>query len=346
MKNKKVFSLSMVITGTVIGAGFASGLEIWTFFGKWGIWGLFGVILCGIIISVVGCGIILGANFKEFSSYRDFCEIVCGKICGKFFYILGAFFMFSAFCIMISGSGAIFSQELQKSFSGGTFFMTLICFFIFLAGYKGIEKLNLFLTPIMILGIIILGIYSIIWETKNVTLTDLLPVSAAAIHALIYVSYNFLSVPPVVIACNPRGLSYKKCITSGALCGIILTLCGFFMYCASLTPSFALTTVPALTLARKIEENFGIFYTLTIYFSMLTTAVGSGFGVIKILREKFLGTKDFFICSFICICGYFVASFGFTALVNTLYTSIGYCALLLTFLLIKYSLKTLKKYKE
>lgn len=42
---KNIFKICFVIIGTIIGAGFASGKEIYTFFSIYGINGLWGILL-------------------------------------------------------------------------------------------------------------------------------------------------------------------------------------------------------------------------------------------------------------------------------------------------------------
>ena len=57
---KNVCKATFVIIGTIIGAGFASGQEIYIFFNRYGIQGLLGLILSMILI-----GIITHKTFKE-----------------------------------------------------------------------------------------------------------------------------------------------------------------------------------------------------------------------------------------------------------------------------------------
>ena len=141
----------------------------------------------------------------------------------------------------------------------------------------------------------------------------------------------------MIVGC---GAGKKDALVCGTVTGIILGFCGLLMYAASPTPSFASTSVPALTLAEKIGKNFKLFYGITIYFSMFTTAIGNFFGVINSLNNHRIPAK--YLAPLVCILASVVALSGFTFLINTLYTVIGYAALVLTFLLISYSVKKLK----
>ncbi len=344
MRLKEIFTLSMVFVGTVVGAGFASGLEIWTFFGKYGFWGLFGVLILSGLISLCGCGIFLGIFDGDFTNYPRFCRVIAGKSTGKLFHALGLLFMYAAFCIMLAGSGAMFSQEFGKTYAFGVVFMALLCFFVFLFGIKGLSTVNCILTPLMLIGICLLGISSFITGCTDVALgfSDLLSVSVSAFSAIVYVSYNLLSVPPVLISLKSNISSRKTALYSGLLGGILLGICGLLMYLASISDGFLLTQLPALTLALDINRSFGIFYGIVIFFSMLTTAIGNGYGFMKVISSKFSDVPNYLTATLMCASGSALALLGFSTLVNTLYTLLGYAALLLTLLLSIYSLKKLR----
>lgn len=344
MKFFRLFSLCMVFVGTVVGAGFASGLEIWVFFGKYGIFGFSGVLLTGIVISLCGAGIILGVFDGDFTTHDEFCRKICGRYSGSFFSVLGIVFMFSAFSIMLSGSGALFSQEFGRSYCEGVIFMAVICFFVFIYGAKGLTAINLILTPLMLFGITFLGISELLTCDKSVSLvfSDLLTVSASWVSSVIYISYNLLSVPAVIIPLKSIIPSRKSAAAAGLYGGVLLGICAVLMYLSSLADGFASTTLPALTLASKHSRFFGIFYGITIYFSMLTTALGNGFGVLETIHSKFPVFPRKTLSAMLCITAFIIALSGFDTLVNKLYTVIGYCSVPLTFLLVSYSLKKLR----
>ena len=50
---KKVFKAVFVIIGTLVGAGFASGQEIYLFFYQYGMNGVLGIIISSLLIGIV-----------------------------------------------------------------------------------------------------------------------------------------------------------------------------------------------------------------------------------------------------------------------------------------------------
>ena len=50
---KNIFKIVFVIIGTLIGAGFASGQEIYVFFSSYGIEGFIGIIISSVVMGVL-----------------------------------------------------------------------------------------------------------------------------------------------------------------------------------------------------------------------------------------------------------------------------------------------------
>ena len=109
-----ILKVVFVIIGTLIGAGFASGQEINTFFFSFGIKGLFGIALSSIII-----GIIIYKTFKiiyknNINNYKEFLNYLLKneKINNITNSIINIFILVS-FYVMIAGFGAYLQQELN-----------------------------------------------------------------------------------------------------------------------------------------------------------------------------------------------------------------------------------------
>lgn len=339
---KKIFMGAMIFTGTVIGAGFASGQEIWIFFGSYGGAGLFGVLLAGIILSILGVGIFLGISDGDFGSYGEFCEKTGGKTAGAFIAALGTVFMFATVCVMFAGSGALFSQQLGLDYRTGVVFMAVICFLCLIFGIKSVSVINCVLTPLMVSGIIILGFFSIIYGCRSVSAgySSLLAVSGSFVSAIVYVSYNLLAIPPVLLS-TPK-LSEREAVFAGLTGGGLLGTLGLIMYLISVKPGFMTAELPALRAANIINANFGVIYGVLIYFSMLTTVIGNAYGLVSVICGKFSFPYLPTVAAII-LCAGAASVLGFSRLVGSLYVSVGYAAVLITVLLMVYSLKKLKK---
>ena len=72
---KNTIKVVFVIIGTIIGAGFASGQEIYTFFYLYGINGIFGLMLCSILLGIVIYKVLTIVNKDgNIKNYKQFLE--------------------------------------------------------------------------------------------------------------------------------------------------------------------------------------------------------------------------------------------------------------------------------
>ena len=69
---KEIISIVLVIIGALVGAGFASGQEIYSFFYLYGINGLFGIIIMCILMTLLIYKILKIINIMNIDNYNDF----------------------------------------------------------------------------------------------------------------------------------------------------------------------------------------------------------------------------------------------------------------------------------
>ena len=69
---KKILKAVFVIIGTLIGAGFASGQEIYIFFYQYGINGILGIIISSIILGLVTYKVLCICKENEVTNYKSF----------------------------------------------------------------------------------------------------------------------------------------------------------------------------------------------------------------------------------------------------------------------------------
>ena len=109
MKQSKII---FTIVATLIGAGFASGQEIYTFFYIHGIKGLYGLIICCTLLATIVFKVLSIINSYNIESYKDFIFLLFGKT-GFIINFIITVFLIITFFIMLAGFGAFFSQEIK-----------------------------------------------------------------------------------------------------------------------------------------------------------------------------------------------------------------------------------------
>ena len=104
-RKQSIFTLTSVYVGTVIGAGFASGQEIFQFFGKYGYKGILGVIAITVLFSLLGVLILDNIYTKKIHSLEEFVAIYFAEGFFVIINIILIFLLFISYVVMLSGRG-------------------------------------------------------------------------------------------------------------------------------------------------------------------------------------------------------------------------------------------------
>ena len=329
----QIFKVASVYIATTIGAGFASGQEIMQFFACYLKGGFYGIIFSGLLFSIIGFIVLDMVYVNKINDYNQLLRLLYKNKIAKIMEIVSIMFMVSVFCIMIAGAGSILEIKVGLNYNIGIIATALVCMGIIMYDIKGITWLSEILTPLLIIGISIAGLYIIFFGNRSVfgtigvieKLTD-----NWFFSSILYVSYN--SILAIVVMCSM--LPFLKRRSTGFFSGVIG---GFFLCIISLILYVTLilyyqraihTEIPLLILLEGCSRYGGLAYTIILWFAMLTTAVSSGFCSVKRINQLTdINIKKLSIG--ICIIVIPMAKLGFSNLIATVYPAFGYVGLLL-----------------
>lgn len=137
---KDILKIVFVIIGTLIGAGFASGQEMYVFFFAFGMKGFIGILISSILMGVIIYKVLKIINDHEIQNYKEFLEVLIpGENNSKIKKIINCLvnlFILITFFIMIAGFGAYFEQEYGISSLIRKYFIISIMFFYISNKYK------------------------------------------------------------------------------------------------------------------------------------------------------------------------------------------------------------------
>lgn len=325
---KQTINISAVFIGLVIGAGFASGREIFEYFNIPS-----STEFTGIVIATISFGAICYIIMKLAQRYKcsDF-DSLLGSLTGQFAPIVRFFMLFYMFCgffIMMSASGVIAEETFGLSPQLGIWFLATVCFCVFSFDIKGLVAINTVLVPFMIAGMVFICFASLFRP---------LPVFAALnnikfnplISALCYVSYNTITAGAVLVPLSATA-NTKQLICASAISGGIL---GLLIFITWLTmdiyfDSLLLSEMPLLVLATNRGNFTACIYSAVLFMALCTTAVSQGFGILS--KFKFTKTHHRIIsAAALCLLAIPFAGFCFSTLVSKLYSAFGYAGLLWT----------------
>lgn len=285
------FRIGMTIVGTTIGAGFASGREIWEFFGSYGEEGRFGILLSMALYFAVSV-IILHIGWKKRTQhYSEVLRAVIGPRMARYFDGYVILSLLTSVLVMVAGSGATLEQW-NGSFTLGTLLMAAAVVLVLFFDLKGILSLNTALMPTMA-AILIIVCLQALWsggETagliENEPENPLLPVWPSAIT---YAAFNMVSLLAVLSTMGSQ-IRHPAEIWIACLLGVscLAVLAG--LYNASLLQVSHLISqynIPLFALIRDYSTIWNLTISLVLWFAIYTTAVSNMHGLVFRLADRF-----------------------------------------------------------
>lgn len=326
---KNIYEITFVIIGTIIGAGFASGQEIYTFFNKYASNGLI-----GIFISIILMGYIIYKTFKivlenNINNYEEFVRTIMphklkeNKILRLTISNIVNIFLLISFNIMVAGFATYFMQELNISKWYGAIIIAVLTFVTLSNSIDGVIKINTYLVPIIIILISFLGINKI--EFIGINSGEHSGRSMYWIlSSILYASYNSITLIPILISLKDK-INVKKQSALISICvGIIMLILSIiiFLLMNSFIKEIYQIEIPLVYIANTLGKGFKYIYGVVILIAIFTTAIGSGYGFLNNITKK---RKSYMICAgAMCLVSILIGQIGFSSLINMLYPIFGY----------------------
>ena len=330
---KNCIKIALVIIGALIGAGFASGQEIYLFFFSYGKKGILGIIVSSILLGIIIYKTIVIIKEKQITTYKEFLEnIIPEKIRKeKILEIINTIiniFILITFYIMIAGFGGYLAETIEIPQIIGSSILAIICIIIMSKETKGIVKVSEAIVPILILFIIIIGIYTLSSTNiiNKINEMEIVKGSNWLVSGVIYASYNSILLIPVLISINK--IITKKEISKTA---IIITLTTFilaisiFISMLKIDVNIRKLEMPVSYVINTQLPKLKIAYGIVILTSILTTAISLIAGLIQNVKKQ---NNKKIILYLICISSIPISQIGFSALIKLLYPIFGYIGIL------------------
>lgn len=295
--------IAFSVAGTLIGAGFATGKELALFFPGDGFDSVF--LLC--------CSL----TFMSLVSVFYFEQQKSGKSvhsCTKWISPVLSAFSGACYTVMLACGGEAISSIAPLSFIAGVLITYALTLFILRIGINGLYLFNSIATPILITGMLIFSLIGLTIPVGCFTKT-FSPVGTA----LVYTGYNLLSVLPFLGAiAKDSDIKHGKQGIAGGF--FLVALSGILLKCVlNRFHSIAYeSSLPIVKIIEMVSPLLSGVYSILLYLAVLTTAVSCLYAV--------SGGKHLIrISIFLLICSFF----GFSVLLEKLYTGFGYLGILI-----------------
>lgn len=324
-------------TGTIIGAGFASGQEIVQFFVSYGQLGLAGIFLASCLFAWLGGELLHLGHRLRATAYHQAIYHLCGYRLGVLLDLSTAGFLFATLAIMLAGGATVLYEYFGLPYNFGLACAGLIVILVVLCGVKGIANANLVVTPILVVSIISISAYSLYHHNFNLTMLEvsseaMIPPSPHwLLSSLLYASYNLMISSTVMVPLGGSVPDRQTRFLGGMLGGCLLGFLAVFLAVVIMIhyPGIMIYDVPLLYLANIQYPLSGMFYALTLLAAMFTTAIAGLFGCTGKVQAV-ARVKPAIAVSVITIAALICGQFGFANLIRLLFPIFGYATLCFT----------------
>ncbi len=307
-----------LIVGTIIGAGYASGRELWEFFGAES--GL-AIILFSILFSI-SCAVILTVSKREKTThYLPVLEKILGKRLAKAYDVMIVLYLFSVTVIMLAGAGATL-EVYHIPFWLGIVLNSVLVVLMFIKGTSGMTKINAILIPILIACL--MAVLIVYQESVGFSFSFHLNEQRNWPSALTFTSLNILPIIAVLGAVGHqvkhRGEIYIASIGSGLILGSVS-----YIYNESLltvAQEIIFYEIPLFVILKHYPSVMVLAISLVLWLAIYTTATSGVLGLISRLQVRVQG-EPWLIAMLLVAMMAPLTLFGFSTLISILYPLYG-----------------------
>ncbi|WP_066195389.1 MULTISPECIES: YkvI family membrane protein [Gracilibacillus] len=307
-----------LILGVMIGAGYASGRELWQFFGHES--GL--AILLFTILFTCSILIVMKLSYQhQTTNYFTILELILGKPVARFYDVLIFFYLLSTTVIMIAGSGATF-EAFQLSKWLGILFLVILTVLLFVKGLSGVLQFNVFVMPLLMLGLLSLLVFFSLDQQLSLPLS--LDQQSNWTAAFTFTALNILSVIAVLGAIGDQIQSNGEIWIASVGSGLILGVTSF-LYNNSLiqlSDIIVLYEIPLFAILKHYPPYTYIIMSILLWFAIFTTAISGVLALVTRLKSIF--QPRMWVLALLILVGLLpLTNFGFSTLIAFLYPLYG-----------------------
>lgn len=338
--------MAIAYVGLTLGAGFASGQEIMSYFVMYGWGGILGTVLSGVLLAVAAMMTMqLGSYYRAQEHSAVLRKISAGWL-ARVVDMFVIFELFGMGFVMVSGAGSNLNQQFGVPAWVGS---ALLCVLVFITCFADINRVIAVMgamTPIMAVAVCAASIYAL--ATMDISWTDAVTIAESLnaqtmpnwwISAINYVSLSFsLGVAMVLVMGgneeNPRVAGYGG-LFGGLMYGALLLLSALALLAE--VKNVGKAELPMLQVVTMIHPWAGTVMSIIIYLMIFNTALGMYYALARRVSKYRLGggrgelrekTRRLAVLALLLLAGFALSFLGFKNLVAKFYPIMGYVGLL------------------
>ncbi|AEJ43488.1 YkvI family membrane protein [Alicyclobacillus acidocaldarius] len=336
---KLALQIAAVYIGTVVGAGFASGQEVYQFFGRFGGGGFVGIGIATCLFAWWGYRLLMLGAECQAASFQDLTAHALSPWLARGVNALVIAMLFGTTAAMLAGTGALFREQLHLPYALGVLCAMAVAAVTTSFGIRGLFGANTAIVPVLCLFAAGLALVNLGNPAKRWAIFHPLAASgslgAALLSALVYAAMNVGLSIGVLVPLGGR-IRQPDALRNGAILGALglgALLASVAVTLFAHAPDAYQYAVPMGRIAATYPRAVSVMFIAVLFGEIYSTLVGNLYGLLG--ERPTTRTKRFAAAGMVlCACAVFTA-FGFRAIVQYGYTAFGWIALwLLTVLTI------------
>ena len=288
--NLNLLNVALMFVGAIMGAGFASGREIWQFFGVFGKQGRIGILLIAVLFVVLG---MMTAYLARILGTNDMGRIIAPGGNPKIENLVSWFMAIMLFTVLINmtaAGGALLHQNFGISRLVGGVLIGVLVIVTVLGEFERISKVFRYIMPVLFAAVILISVLAVTANLGASSQREPVKPSPIAgnwvLAACLYISYNILAMIPIVATSSVNAKSEKSAMLGSGLGGIFLGVLAFTIVLAlQKDMQFAQAMdMPMLAYAGRISKGAGIIYSVLLFAAIYASATSNFYGFTTKLR--------------------------------------------------------------
>lgn len=341
---KRSIGVAFAFIGIVVGAGFASGMEAFQYFVSYGIPGLWGVVVAGVVMAFAAVALLTFGSFFLAAEHTRVFDELASSWSSKAMDWSAIAAMFCIGFVMFAGAGSNLGQAYEwPVWVGGVLMLVLML----VVGRFDVDKISSIIglaTPLLIVFVLIASIWTFMnvpvdfaaqseWVQQNVDQADAVP--AWWLGALNHTGLNALCGASMAIVIGGDYFDNKSVRFGALIAGVIyvamlgLLVVTLFMMAHEVNGD----SMPLLTVVFHVNEILGQVMTWVIFVMVFNTCLGMLYALAKRLTRN---NPDRFYTVYVvcCLLGFVLSFIGFKPLVANVYPVLGYLGLFVVAVLV------------
>lgn len=329
-KLKEMIIVAFAFVGVVVGAGFATGQEIFQFFTSNGKFSVFGVFITGFIITIGGVFVLNTGYRLRSHNHTEPIKFYLPRTIAAIFDIILTLFLLALAMIMTAGGVSTLHESFGIPYAISSLILVLIILATLFLKFDRLITVLGMVTPFLVIIVTIIAIYYFITGSFDFNSADQYANNDNRTDKWWWfdaINYGSLQIAAAFSFLSVMGgrLKYEKStIYGGILGGAIVTFLLLMLNLGMVTEFTNITDValPSLLLANHISPIIGTFMAIIMILVIYNTVVGLMYAFASRFTEPY--QRNYYILIIIMAIVTFATTFiGFIELIGKVFPVMG-----------------------